>query len=165
MAAAVAAVAAVVIGCHAGREAESPLLLEEGGGSEKPLRPAKGAVADNSRCHVCHFNFSDEELSVTHARGGVGCEKCHGASDAHCGDENNITPPDVLYAKSRIIPACLKCHGVDELAHADMHCPVYVAGKTKQVCTACHGEHKMSVRTVRWDKETGKLLPKETATP
>ncbi len=34
-------------------------------------------------------------------------------------------------------------------------------GKTdpdKIVCTDCHGKHRMEVRTVVWDKKTGKLL-------
>ncbi len=26
------------------------------------------------------------------------------------------------------------------------------------VCTDCHGEHRLKVRTRRWDKETGKLV-------
>jgi len=28
----------------------------------------------------------------------------------------------------------------------------------KIVCTDCHGEHRMKVRTIIWDKKTGKLL-------
>jgi hypothetical protein len=26
------------------------------------------------------------------------------------------------------------------------------------VCTDCHGEHRLKLRTVQWDKTTGKLL-------
>ena len=26
------------------------------------------------------------------------------------------------------------------------------------VCTSCHGEHRLPVRTVRWDRKTGKLV-------
>ena len=26
------------------------------------------------------------------------------------------------------------------------------------VCTSCHGEHQLAVRTVRWDRKTGKLV-------
>jgi nitrate/TMAO reductase-like tetraheme cytochrome c subunit len=28
----------------------------------------------------------------------------------------------------------------------------------KIVCTDCHGDHRMKVRTIIWDKKTGKLL-------
>ena len=28
----------------------------------------------------------------------------------------------------------------------------------KVVCTDCHGEHRFKVRSVSWDKNTGKLL-------
>ena len=28
----------------------------------------------------------------------------------------------------------------------------------KVVCTDCHGEHRLKVRSVSWDKGTGKLL-------
>ena len=30
----------------------------------------------------------------------------------------------------------------------------------KKVCTDCHGAHRMAQRSVRWDKVTGKVLPK-----
>ena len=69
---------------------DEPLLLEE-----EPLllsdESEKGTVAggaDNSRCHVCHINFSQEELAVAHARAAIGCAGCHGASDAHIADES-----------------------------------------------------------------------------
>ena len=73
---------------------EQPLLLED-----PPLLledEETGPAADNSRCHVCHINYSDEALAVTHARANISCEQCHGASDAHCSDEDNITPPDII---------------------------------------------------------------------
>ena len=71
--------------------------------------PAKKAV-DNSRCHVCHLNFSDEVMAVNHAKYGVGCEKCHGASDDHASDEGNVTPPQIMYPREKIDAACKVCH-------------------------------------------------------
>jgi hypothetical protein len=134
-------------------EEEPLLLLDEGGGGATAVA-VEGA--DNSRCHVCHFNFSTEELAVKHARGGVGCEDCHGQSNAHCSDEDNITPPDVMFGRETIDTLCLKCH------------PDMLAGKKKReaagppdagkVCTDCHDKHRMSHRTRRWNKETGELL-------
>ena len=123
---------------------EEPLLLEE-----EPLPPEDdeaGSLADNSRCHVCHINYEDEELAVTHARAGVGCERCHGASDAHCSDEDNITPPDIMYPLDKVNSFCKSCHPEGKL------------GGGKKYCTDCHGEHRLSYRTRKWDKETGELV-------
>jgi hypothetical protein len=53
---------------------EPPLLLEDGNDEELP--PPEGPVADNSRCHVCHINYADEELAVEHARANISCEQC-----------------------------------------------------------------------------------------
>ena len=116
---------------------EEPLLLEDGN---------VGLVGDNSRCHVCHINYEDEELAVTHARASVGCERCHGASDAHCSDEDNITPPDIMYPLAKVNSSCKSCHPEGKL------------GGGKKYCTDCHGEHRLSYRTRRWDKQTGELV-------
>ena len=122
---------------------EEPLLLEE----PSPLEDDNaGPLADNSRCHVCHINYQDEELAVTHARAGVGCERCHGASDAHCSDEDNITPPDIMYPLDKVNSSCKTCHPEGKL------------GGGKKYCTDCHGEHRLSYRTRKWDKETGELV-------
>jgi len=127
---------------------EPPLLLEE---------PNEGPVADNSRCHVCHINYEEEELAVSHARADVGCEACHGESNAHCGDEANITPPDIMYPREKINPFCLTCHPRNELS--DVHKGILADIATDQAyCTDCHGEHRLSYRTQRWDKATGKLI-------
>ena len=115
---------------------------------------------DNSRCLVCHGNFSTEEFSVIHAAHGVGCEKCHGASNAHCSDENNITPPDIMYAREAIIDSCMKCHTEKDLACKDHHTDILApkGGKAKKVCTDCHGKHRIATRDVRWNKKTRELL-------
>lgn len=136
---------------------EEPLLLLENGAQELP--PATGAVFDNSRCHVCHINYEEEKLAVTHARAGIGCEQCHGASDAHCSDEDNITPPDIMYPVAKINPSCMKCHPRDKIDIMP-HEPLFdgTAPKEKQHCIDCHGDHRLSYRTRKWDKATGKLI-------
>jgi hypothetical protein len=149
-----ATVAVAVAACKQ-RIAEEPSPLDNGRG-EKPLLleeeppPLEGdnadPLADNSRCHVCHINYEDEELAVTHARAGVGCERCHGASDAHCSDEDNITPPDIMYPPDKVNSSCKSCHPEGKL------------GGGKKYCTDCHGEHRLSYRTRKWDKETGQLI-------
>jgi len=117
-------------------------------------------VAINERCLVCHGNFRDEELSVIHAKHEVGCERCHGPSDAHCGDENNVTPPEVMYPRDAIAKACTGCHKAEKLAEKEHHWDVFAPkeGKPKKVCTECHGKHRMAVRTVRWNKKTRQLI-------
>lgn len=139
---------------------EEPLLLLEDVESEE-LAPPTGPVADNFRCHVCHINYEDEELAVQHARADIGCEMCHGACDAHCNDEDNITPPDIMYPAAKIIPFCLDCHPKDEIdtQEHEQH-ELFFAGlePEKKYCTDCHGEHRLSYRTRKWDKVTGELI-------
>lgn len=132
-------------------------MLEERDGSAD-RSSSKGLTADNSRCHVCHMNYEDEELAVSHVKSKIGCERCHGASDAHCGDEDNVTPPDVMYAKAKINPSCITCHPwakIDTQAHKPV---VEALAKGKTPCTDCHGKHRLSHRTRRWDKTTGKPI-------
>ena len=135
---------------------EEPLLLEE-----PPLLlnedEETGPMADNSRCHVCHINYDDEVLAVTHARADINCEKCHGSSDAHCGDEDNITPPDIMYPAEKIRPFCMGCHSKEKI-DIDVHKEVLSDTSAKGVCTNCHGEHRLGYRTRKWDKTTGKLI-------
>jgi hypothetical protein len=115
--------------------------------------PGQELRADNSRCHVCHINFEREELSLKHARAGVGCVGCHGESDEHIADESwasggNGTAPDIMYPRDRINPGCLKCHkdNLDPITHQ-----AFLAGRTEQKqCTQCHGKHLMVNRRCVW---------------
>jgi hypothetical protein len=140
----------------------APLLLDNPA-EKKPAKEGKGPKADNSACYVCHTNYQDEELVGEHAIANVGCVKCHGQSTAHRNDENNITPPDTMYPNAAIEPACVKCHETHDvparkvLARFTERCP---NKKTSDqvVCTDCHGDHRLKLRSVRWDKKTGKLI-------
>ena len=136
---------------------EPPLLLED-----PPLliedEEETGPIADNSRCHVCHINYSDEALAVTHARANINCERCHGASDAHCSDEDNITPPDIMYPAEKIGSFCIGCHTREKI-DLDVHTNIMSKINSKEAaCTNCHGEHRLNYRTRKWDKTTGKLI-------
>lgn len=116
--------------------------------------------ADNDRCHVCHINYADEKLALTHAKQGVGCEKCHGPSNAHCGSETHEIPPDIMYPHPKINPSCMTCHPKEKLGGQEMHCMVLDPNPPmKRYCTDCHGTHRLSERKVRWDKATRNLLP------
>lgn len=144
-------VAVLVMACKPQVKEEPLLLLEE---SEE----LSGPMADNSRCYVCHINYDGEVLAVTHARADIGCERCHGSSDAHCSDEDNITPPDIMFPVAKIKPFCMGCHSREEI-NIPVHKGVLVDTGTREgCCTECHGEHRLSHRTRRWDKTTGKLI-------
>jgi hypothetical protein len=145
---------------------DEPLLLDA------PRQPADRAntktkpAADNTACLVCHANFKNEALASSHATQGLACTNCHGPSVAHRNDEANVIPPDVMFPTAAIDEACARCHD----SH-DVEPRVVIQrflerspGKTdikSLVCTQCHGEHRLAVRTVRWDKQTGKLLTLE----
>ncbi len=151
-----AMVAVGMLACEQEIREEPPLLLEE-----PPLLledEETGPVADNSRCHVCHINYEDEVLAVTHAQANISCEQCHGASDAHCSDEDNITPPDIMYPAAKIRPFCMGCHPRDKIAIAVHKGVLSETGTKEGNCTNCHGEHRLGYRTRKWDKSTGKLI-------
>jgi hypothetical protein len=150
-----AAIIVSIVACEQ-KAREKPLLLED-----PPLlleEEETGPVADNSRCHVCHINYDDEVLAVTHTRTNISCEQCHGASDAHCSDEDNITPPDIMYPVAKIRPFCMGCHPKDKINIAEHKSVLADNGANEGNCANCHGEHRLSYRTRKWDKSTGKLI-------
>ena len=131
--------------------------------------PPKTKAVDNSRCHVCHLNFADDVMAVNHAKYGVGCEKCHGASDDHASDEGNVTPPSIMYPREKIDASCKVCHPdpMERIVAGAKYClqVLLTEEEKKKVCTDCHGTHKMAQRQVRWNKTTGEVLPKEAEAP
>jgi len=136
--------------------AGTSLLLADKDEDKKKTEPA-----DNSRCFVCHGNYKKDKFTLKHAKKGIGCERCHGSSDAHCEDEEHLTPPDIMYARQRVPSACLGCHDIDKVKkeHREEEVEADYEGK-KNVCTDCHGKgHRLEKRNVRWDKVTRKLLP------
>jgi len=125
----------------------------------------------NLFCSACHYAFGDEELALNHERVGIGCERCHGESERHRSDEDNITPPEIMYPKAKINPTCMMCHPRVKIKHVSDHASLLAGAETifdkdtdesngqKKYCTDCHGkEHRMNVRTIRWNKATGELL-------
>ncbi|MHC4205215.1 MAG: hypothetical protein ACYSTT_11250 [Planctomycetota bacterium] len=128
----------------------------------------KGFVA-NIFCSACHYGFSDEKLAKTHEKAGIGCERCHGESERHRSDEDNVTPPEIMYPKAKINPTCMMCHPRHEIQHVAMHKELLSGAKTifdsdedqsdQMYCTDCHAkEHRINVRTIRWNKETGEIV-------
>ena len=125
---------------------QEPLLLLEDSNGDENTDLDTDSLADNNRCYVCHINYEVDELTSIHAKAYIGCERCHGASDAHCSDEDNITPPDIMYPVEKINAFCKSCHPDGKLSGG------------KKYCTDCHGEHRLSHRTRKWNKATGKLI-------
>lgn len=123
----------------------------------------------NPFCFACHADFEEEQLAHSHMIAGIGCERCHGESERHRSDEANITPPELMYPRAKINPTCMMCHAREDIEHVNDH-KLFLAGAETvfdkampegpdKVCTDCHAKgHRMNVRSVRWDKATGKIL-------
>jgi hypothetical protein len=145
--------------CFAGCESADQSSASPPKAAVKAVAISRSAEpADNSRCHVCHINYYDEKIATIHMKKGISCESCHGKSDAHCGDENNITAPDRMFPAEAVNPTCMQCHTADKIPSGKHK--AFFAGKLpdKKVCTDCHGKHKLPFRNRKWDKTTGKLL-------
>jgi hypothetical protein len=143
---------------------DAPLLLEEPADPEKTAAGGSApSVDDNSACFVCHVNYKEESLVSWHAAEEIGCVDCHGKSYAHRNDENNTTPPEIMYPADRIDKLCEKCHPEHDISPARVVARWLKRSAKKTdpgriVCTDCHGDHRLELRTVRWNKSTGELL-------
>jgi hypothetical protein len=140
-----AVVSVVLISCKEQDGMEPLLLLEDSNGDKNPVIDT-GPIADNSQCYVCHINYQEDKLTTIHAKADIGCERCHGSSNDHRSDKDNFTPPDIMYPAEKINSFCKGCHPTAQL------------GGGKKYCTDCHGEHRLSHRTRKWDKTSGKLV-------
>ncbi len=127
-------------------------------------------VTLNTYCYACHGNFDGDKLAMDHQLVGIGCERCHGESERHRSDEENVTPPQIMYPRAKINPTCMMCHPRPTIEHVDHHDVILAGADTifdepvespedEKVCTDCHGRgHRVNVRTVRWNKATGELI-------
>jgi len=151
------------------------------GSEQVATQTADGAVAEdpqprftaNQFCAACHAGFLDEPFAARHEKAGIGCERCHGESDRHRSDENNLTPPELMYPQQRINPVCMMCHPRQDIQAIPAHKAILEGAATifdeepepaatgPQYCTDCHAKkHEMNVRTIRWNKATGELIPR-----
>jgi len=133
------------------KSAGEPLLLLEDEPEDDALSES---AADNSRCFVCHMNYTQEEIAVTHARAGIGCAQCHGQSDAHIADESwasggNGTAPDLMYLRDKINPSCMACHTREKI-DTPQHGAIFTESPGMKVCTDCHGNHRLPQRRCKW---------------
>lgn len=138
---------------------KAPLLLDS---TAAPPPKLKLPTGRRLICFDCHGNFQQDPLAANHATRGVTCMDCHGESREHCEDEGNVTPPEVMYSREAIIEKCRECHVIRNAVVTDDLVRRRPSGVQRiapedVVCTDCHGQHFMNVRTVHWDKQTGKL--------
>ena len=145
-------------------DSDAPLLLDE---PTEEQQASAGmtteAAVENVACFVCHANYRGEFIADCHAKANVGCAVCHGDSLAHRNDENNTTPPETMYSADKIDSFCQGCHNSHDVPPGKVvarwaKCNPDKTDPDKIVCTDCHGDHRMKVRTIIWDKKTGKLL-------
>jgi nitrate/TMAO reductase-like tetraheme cytochrome c subunit len=118
-------------------------------------------AASNAYCQVCHINFRQEEFTVVHAKAGIGCRQCHGATEDHAADEEHLAAPDILYAKAKVNASCqtADCHPRPAMEKEIGHRPFFAGTDPDHPsCTDCHGQHFLPKRTRRWDKETRQLI-------
>jgi len=127
----------------------------------------KETFVANLFCSACHYAFDEEELVLNHKLVGIGCERCHGESERHRSDEDNITPPEIMYPKAKINPTCMMCHPRGKISRVSYHASLLAGAETifdksngqKKYCTDCHGkDHRINIRTIRWNKATSELL-------
>ena len=146
---------------------DAPLLLDEPPAptADTPPSSPHHDVDINAACYVCHVNYKADPFVQTHARTNVGCVKCHGPSRAHAADEANLTPPDVMHMLPQMTTFCYLCHPAHNasaraiLRRWQERCP-QKADPSRVYCTDCHGNHRLEVRTITWNKRTGELLSK-----
>jgi formate-dependent nitrite reductase cytochrome c552 subunit len=135
--------------------------------SEAPKKESK-PLADNSACYVCHGNYDGEELVLSHGKEDFGCVDCHGPSVDHRNDEANVTPPDLMYGLEDVDKLCRSCHSEHDAPAREIierwrsRCPEK-KNPNEIVCTDCHYQHRLSFRTVQWDKKTRKLITRKEA--
>jgi len=169
---------------ESGREQAEEVVVQQQAGNEPIEAQAKAEPAAkeaqeetfiaNPFCAACHYGFDEEELALEHAQAGIGCERCHGESERHRSDEDNVTPPEIMYTKDKINPTCMMCHPRHEIGDVTYHEPLFAGAATifdpeigpagnavsqKIYCTTCHAKgHRVNVRSIRWNKATGELL-------
>jgi uncharacterized CHY-type Zn-finger protein len=138
----------------------APLLLDEPAQTQKVLTQAE---TKNATCYVCHANYEQEPLVQWHAKANYACSDCHGESIAHKNDENNITPPDKMYAPDEIDAACRKCHTSHDIQPAEVvrRWREHIGDtKTDVLCEKCHEGHDVPAADVvrKWQKQGGQKI-------
>ncbi len=99
------------------------------------------AAAINRQCFVCHVDYTEEPLTLTHQKQGVSCATCHGESKLHIDDEDRKTAPDRLIAHHKVAKFCRTCH--PDIGEKCPNAKPPAEDEPEQACTECHGKHKL----------------------
>jgi hypothetical protein len=88
------------------------------------------------------------------------CQSCHKAHDI---PPRKIIAHWLKHIAEKTDSSCQGCHEDNDVPPAKVVARWTQRGLDKSdpneiVCTDCHGDHRMKVRTVIWDKRSGKLL-------
>jgi 3-keto-disaccharide hydrolase/Cytochrome c554 and c-prime len=127
---------------HAGANYAGMKIMVKEAKIRRILSPDEAkAAAANQQCFVCHLDYAQEELTVTHRKAGVSCATCHGDSKGHIDDEDRKTAPDTMIAHDKVAEFCRGCHTDLKRCH---HAKPPAEGPD-QACTECHGKHKLDV--------------------
>ena len=88
-----------------------------------------------------------KEISKVHLAEEVGCIKCHGVSADHANDEDvGATPPDIMYKRHEVDPACAKCHETHDAPAREVVARFLerkLPSNQPSICTDCHGHHRI----------------------
>ena len=118
-------------------------------------------------CHGDSFAHRNDENNTTPPETMYPSDEidpfCQGCHDAHDIPPKKIVARWIEQKAKKPDATCEGCHKEDDVP------PEKVVARWKKldtdksdpariVCTDCHGEHRMKVRTVIWDKKTGKVL-------
>jgi hypothetical protein len=146
-----------------GEEKAAAGTVESSDHTNKQPASDESPMAYYVMCNDCHMGYIGEPLALAHAKAGMSCDSCHGKSRAHYSDESNTTPPDKMFPADKINPFCRGCHDSHDVPPGKVVALWMKRNSDKTdpdkiVCTDCHGEHRMKIRTIIWDKKTGKRL-------
>ena len=89
------------------------------------------------------------------------CQKCHTGHDVQPAEVVRRWKQHIGDEKTEVL--CEKCHESHDIAAADVVRKWQKqTGQKKSeepiLCTDCHGQHRLNMRSVRWDKKSGELL-------
>ena len=118
-------------------------------------------------CHGDSFAHRNDENNTTPPETMYPYERidpfCQGCHDAHDISARKIIAAWVKQKAKKPDVTCEGCHKEDDVPPEKVVTRWKELGIDKSdpaviVCTDCHGDHRIKVRTVIWDKESGELL-------
>jgi len=118
-------------------------------------------------CHGDSFAHRNDENNTTPPETMYPAERidpfCQGCHDAHDISARKIIAAWIRQKAKKPDVTCQGCHEDDDVPPQKVVALWKERDRDKSdpaaiVCTDCHGDHRMKVRTVIWDKETGELL-------